>query len=61
MAVRITVDIPEPPHDRLRRRAEILGTSIQSLILDLAAFANAAIETETVKMCNGFDQFIIGS
>ena len=33
MAVRTTVDIPEPLHDRLRRRAEISGTSIRSLIV----------------------------
>ena len=34
MAVRTTVDIPEPLHDRLRRRAERSGTSIRSLIID---------------------------
>ncbi len=33
MAVRTTVDIPEPLHDRLRRRAESSGTSIRSLIV----------------------------
>jgi hypothetical protein len=33
MAVRTTVDIPEPLHDRLRRRAENSGTSIRSLIV----------------------------
>ena len=33
MAVRTTVDIPEPLHDRLQRRAEISGTSIRSLIV----------------------------
>jgi hypothetical protein len=33
MAVRTTVDIPEPLHDRLRHRAEQSGTSIRSLIL----------------------------
>ena len=33
MAVRTTVDIPEPLHDRLRRRAEDTGTSIRSLIV----------------------------
>jgi hypothetical protein len=33
MAVRTTVDIPEPLHERLRRRAESSGTSIRSLIV----------------------------
>lgn len=33
MAVRTTVDIPEPLHDRLRHRAESTGTSIRSLIV----------------------------
>lgn len=33
MAVRTTVDIPEPLHDQLRRRAESTGTSIRSLIV----------------------------
>jgi hypothetical protein len=33
MAVRTTVDIPEPLHDRLRERAELAGTSIRSLIV----------------------------
>ena len=33
MAIRTTVDIPEPLHDRLRRRAESSGTSIRSLIV----------------------------
>jgi len=33
MAVRTTVDIPEPLHDRLRDRAERSGTSIRSLIV----------------------------
>jgi hypothetical protein len=33
MAVRTTVDIPEPLHDRLRHRAEQSGTSIRSLIV----------------------------
>ena len=33
MAVRTTVDIPEPLHDRLRQRAESSGTSIRSLIV----------------------------
>jgi hypothetical protein len=33
MAVRTTVDIPEPLHDRLRQRAQISGVSIRSLIV----------------------------
>ena len=33
MAVRTTVDIPEPLHDRLRERAEKSGTSIRALIV----------------------------
>jgi hypothetical protein len=33
MPVRTTVDIPEPLHDRLRRRAESSGTSVRSLIV----------------------------
>jgi len=33
MAVRTTVDIPEPLYDRLRHRAERSGASIQSLIV----------------------------
>jgi hypothetical protein len=33
MAVRTTVDIPEPLHERLRVRAESSGTSIRSLIV----------------------------
>jgi hypothetical protein len=33
MAVRINLDIPEPLHEDLRRRAESSGTSIESLIV----------------------------
>jgi hypothetical protein len=33
MAVRTTVDIPEPLHDRLRLRAQNSGVSIRSLIV----------------------------
>ncbi len=33
MVVRTTVEIPEPLHDRLRRRAESSGASIGSLIV----------------------------
>jgi hypothetical protein len=34
MAIRTTVDIPEPLHDRLRSRAESTGSSIRSLIVN---------------------------
>lgn len=33
MPIRMTVDIPEPLHDRLRDRAERSGTSIRVLIV----------------------------
>ncbi len=33
MAVRTTIDIPEPLHDTLRRKAERSGASIRSLIV----------------------------
>ena len=33
MAVRTTVDIPEPLHEKLRHRAERSGASIRSLII----------------------------
>jgi hypothetical protein len=33
MAVRTTVDIPEPLHNELRHRAEGSGTSIRALII----------------------------
>jgi hypothetical protein len=33
MAVRTTVDIPEPLHEQLRHRAQASGTSIRSLIV----------------------------
>ncbi len=33
MAVRTTIDLPEPLYDRLRHRAEHAGTSIRSLIV----------------------------
>lgn len=34
MAVRTTVDIPEPLHEELRHRAQSSGTSIRSLIVN---------------------------
>lgn len=33
MAIRTTIDIPEPLHDKLRDRAERSGTSIRSLVI----------------------------
>ncbi len=33
MAVRTTVDIPDPLHDRLRQKAAQTGTSIRALIV----------------------------
>jgi hypothetical protein len=33
MAIRTTVDIPEPLHGKLRQRAEQSGTSIRGLII----------------------------
>jgi hypothetical protein len=33
MAVRTTIDLPEPLHEQLRHRAERSGTSIRSLIV----------------------------
>jgi hypothetical protein len=33
MAVRTTVDIPEPLHDRMRRLAESSGVSVRSLVV----------------------------
>jgi hypothetical protein len=33
MAIRTTVDLPDPLHDRLRNRAEKSGASIRSLIV----------------------------
>jgi hypothetical protein len=33
MAVRTTVDIPEPLHEALRYRAQITGVSIRSLVV----------------------------
>ncbi|HXE09603.1 MAG TPA: hypothetical protein VN612_16995 [Acidobacteriaceae bacterium] len=33
MAVRTTIDLPEPLHQRLRDRAERSGTSVRSLIV----------------------------
>jgi hypothetical protein len=33
MPVRVTIEIPQPLHDRLRQRAESTGTSMSSLIV----------------------------
>jgi len=48
MAVRTTVDIPEPLHDQLRQRAENNGTSIRSLIVEAIeqAYSVAAKEKD---------------
>jgi hypothetical protein len=51
MAVRTTVDIPEPLHDRLRDRAERSGTSIRSLIV--RALEETYAETGTKKKVTG--------
>jgi len=42
MAIRTTVDIPEPLHNRLRKRAEQSGTSMRSLIIRALEQAYAA-------------------
>ncbi len=34
MSIRTTVDIPEPLHEELRRRAQNTGASMRSLIID---------------------------
>ena len=51
MAVRTTVDIPEPLHDRLRHRAEQSGTSIRVLIV--RAIEQAYREGERRDMVTG--------
>jgi metal-responsive CopG/Arc/MetJ family transcriptional regulator len=51
MAVRTTVDIPEPLHDRLRQRAESSGTSIRSLII--RAIEEAYTEPKKGKRVTG--------
>ena len=51
MAVRTTVDIPEPLHDRLRHRAESSGTSIRSLIV--RAIEQVYTEPSKKKRVNG--------
>jgi hypothetical protein len=33
MPIRTTIDVPEPLHERLRRRAEQSGTSIRALVI----------------------------
>lgn len=45
MAVRTTVDIPDPLHERLRNRAARSGTSIRSLIV----FALEQVYSESRK------------
>ena len=51
MAVRTTVDIPEPLHDRLRRRAEDTGTSMRMLIVQ--ALEQTYVEPRKGKYVTG--------
>ena len=51
MAVRTTVDLPEPLHDRLRLRAERSGASIRSLIV--RALEDTYAETGKGKKVTG--------
>lgn len=51
MAVRTTVDIPEPLHDLLRQRAQRSGASIRSLII--RAIQQVYIEENKVAYVNG--------
>ena len=44
MAVRTTVDIPQPLHDRLRKRSEQTGTSMRALIVRALELAYSAPE-----------------
>lgn len=51
MAVRTTVDIPEPLHEQLRHRAASSGTSIRSLIV--RALEQTYSEPRKGKMVTG--------
>jgi hypothetical protein len=51
MAIRTTVDIPEPLHNRLRRRAEDTGTSMRTLIVQ--ALEQTYAESRKGKLVNG--------
>jgi hypothetical protein len=51
MAVRTTVDIPEPLHHELKRRAQIAGTSIRSLIV--AALEQAYTPSKKKRFLTG--------
>jgi len=51
MAVRTTVDIPEPLHDQLRQRAAHTGVSIRSLIV--RALEQTYSEPRKGKMVTG--------
>jgi hypothetical protein len=53
MGPSITIDLPEPLHDRLRRRAELLGTPIQSLILEAVEDSFPEIKTGKRKRVTG--------
>jgi hypothetical protein len=51
MAIRTTVDIPEPLHDELRRRAERSGVSIRSLIV--RALEQAYVSRSKMSLVTG--------
>jgi hypothetical protein len=51
MAIRTTVDIPEPLHNELRRRAERSGVSIRSLIV--RALEQAYVDRSKKSPVNG--------
>jgi hypothetical protein len=51
MAVRTTIDIPEPLHDRLRRQAQDSGTSIRSLVV--RALEQTYADTKKKRKVNG--------
>jgi metal-responsive CopG/Arc/MetJ family transcriptional regulator len=47
MAVRVTIEIPQTLHDRLRQRAKSTGTTMRSLIV--RAIENTHPATEAIK------------
>ena len=51
MAVRTTIDIPEPLHALLKRRSELSGKSIRSLIV--SAVENAYAPAKSGKRVTG--------
>jgi hypothetical protein len=46
MAIRTTVDIPDPLHDLLRRRAEATGGSIRALIIQAVELTYAPVVSQ---------------